>query len=106
MAAVVGCRRQEQKIARMGELAHSMFPGIDSLAFKGAFRLGVREALRNQKMGDWATLCDAPPRLRRRFFRVLLTEALPHLRGIGLNETQIKALSNKLLRENERFLEN
>ncbi len=104
--APVGCKRQEQKIARMGELAHSMFPGIDTLAFKGAFRLGVREALQNQKIGDWATLCDAPPQFRRRFFRVLLNESLPHLRGIGLNEAQIKALTGKLLRENERFLEN
>jgi hypothetical protein len=105
MNSVVGNQRQEEKIARLGTLAHEMFPEFGVLVFKGAFRHGLRDVLRQREIDEWQQVIDQPIPERRRFFHDVLQTSIPRLETIGLTRDQIKTLITQLTKENERYLQ-
>jgi len=104
MNTVIGSPKQETKIAEMGDVAHRLFPHIEAIAFKGAFRFAIREALRQRGGTDWGTVVTMPASARRAFFELILKEATPHLKSMGLDPASIEKLQAKLRSQNEKYL--
>ena len=102
--AVVGSQKQEQKIAEMGLLAHQMYPRVEAMAFKGAFRQGVKEALKNGTFSTWEEVAKQPAPVRRRFFESILEKSTGYLTGQGLTKDEIEKLLDKLKQQNEKYL--
>jgi hypothetical protein len=104
MATVVGSKKQEAKISELGSIANKMFPDIGTMLFKGAFRLGIKAALKKEGMKNWEEVATRVPEVRRKFFHSALEESVPHLKVIGLSENDINKLISLLKMKNEKYL--
>ena len=104
MRAVVGSKKQEEKISELGAIANQMFPNIETMLFKGSFRLGIRSALEKNRIQSWGEIAEQPPLARRKFFKSVLDESLPHLKTIGLSREKAELLISRLKKENEKYL--
>ena len=99
-----GSRLQEEKISDMARLANEMFPEIEELDFKGAVFLAIKVCMEAYHLKQWKDVVKKPPFYRRTFFECILSEAVPHLKAIGLTEEKIEILTEKLKIENEKYL--
>lgn len=102
--AVLGTQKQEEKILEMGEIAHGMSPDISVMNFKGAFRLGVKEALETSGYTDWKDLAQRTKAEKKRFFEQILKGAAPHLSGTGLSEDQVERIFSRLRQKNAEYI--
>lgn len=103
MISVVGNKKQEEKIDRMGEIAHTLFPEIPKINFKGIFRYGIEESLKMNGVEQWSDIAIDKPALRIQFFNTILDSSLERLTRQGLNDNQIKALFDNLKKENFKY---
>lgn len=101
---VAGMNRQEQKIDTMSDIVVSIHPEMSKLSVKGAFRLGLNNALKVAGYDNWKELASKPAAERKRFFSGLLEASLDHLVKIGLPESLRQKVHGELQRENEKFL--
>ena len=104
MTAIVGSKKQEGKITELGMFANQLFPDIETMIFKGAFRYGIRSALEKSRYAAWEEVAGQHPMLRKSFFQSILDESAPHLQNIGLDEKGIEILIRKLKEKNEKYL--
>ncbi len=104
MGPVVGSKRQETKIGELGSLANKIFPHVEVMVFKGAFRLGIKSALEKNRMKNWEEVAKQPPDARRKFFHIALEESVLHLQNIGLTKNEAEKLISALKIKNEKYL--
>lgn len=97
-------KKQEMKINEMGSIAHSMFPEIDAIIFKGSFRLGIRDALENCRFESWNEVSQQPVHVRKRFFESFLRKSIPYLEKTGVNKEAVDSITAELMKENEKYL--
>ncbi len=102
--AVTGNKKQETKITEMGMFTTEMFPNIDILSAKGAFRFGIKSALKNSSYESWQKIAEQPSLERENFFELLLEYSLPYLVNAGISEKQAKELFVQLKIENKKYL--
>jgi len=106
MKAIVGSKKQEKKISEMGAVANKMFPKIETMVFKGSFRLGISAALDLCNLKTWDDVSLQSAHLRKKFFDNFLKESIPYLRKTGVSEDGINDLISKLMKENKKYLTN
>ena len=104
MLPIVGSKKQEDKISELGAFANQLFPGIETMIFKGSFRYGIKSALEKKQYSRWEEVAEQHPMLRKKFFQSILDESIPHLKAIGLYEKDIDILFKKLKEKNEKYL--
>lgn len=102
--AITGNSKQEEKITKMGQVSHEMFPHIDLLSFKGAFRMGINSALKQKGYAKWKELIDKENMEKRAFFYEILKASNEYLLKLGLTEADTKVLYSRLIKNNETFL--
>jgi hypothetical protein len=101
---VIGNKKQETKITEIGTLTTKMFPEVDTLTAKGAFRFGIKNALKDTGYKDWQEVGEQTPSEREIFFETFLEKSLPYLINSGLSEKQAKKLFVQLKKENKKYL--
>lgn len=99
-----GVSRQERKIESMADIVTGLCPEMPRISVKGAFRLGINEALINSGYSNWKDLAEKPLQTKQKFFNDLLNSSLPHLLKIGLPRHLEQRVRTGLSKENERFL--
>jgi len=104
MGAIVGSRKQEEKISELGALANRIFPDYETMLFKGSFRYGVRSALEKSRFQNWEEVSKQSAMTRSVFFQSVLDESFPHLKKMGLSEEDTSNLICKLKKENKKYL--
>ena len=104
MAAVIGNLKQEEKISKMGLIAHEMFTDKPLIIFKGIFRYGVESALAEHGYENWAVVAEKPSIDRKRFYESILNHSKKRLHANGLDESQIVSLFDKLRKANDSYL--
>jgi hypothetical protein len=87
--AVYGNSVQEERLNRMGEAAHSVFPEISVIAFKGTFRYAIDYALHRHDLEDWEMISGRDPREKEAFFESVLGLAAERLKKQSVNDEQI-----------------
>ncbi len=102
--AIVGNKKQETKFEEMGNIAHAMYPNIDTLVFKGAFRYGVKAVLEKSPYQSWDEVANQPSSVRKRFFNYIVDASIPHLQKLGLSGQEIDNLVDRLKKENVKYL--
>lgn len=101
---VSGVTKQEKKIESLTDIVLSIDPGMNKLSVKGAFRLGIKEALKTKGYTNWKDLADKSIPLKKAFFNGLLDSTLPHLLRMGLSSKLQQKVRSKLSKENDLFL--
>jgi len=99
----VGSEKQEKKLTEFAKLAKQLFPNVNELSVKGAFRFGARAAIKKFNFSSWEDMAKQPASMRRKFFDELLKEARPYLINIIGNE-KIDDFIEKVKAENEKYL--
>ena len=100
---IVGSEKQEKKLAEFARLAKQLFPDINELSVKGAFRFGAKVALEKFNFSSWQDMAKQPASVRRKFFKILLQEARPYLINI-VGEENVDDFIEKVKVENEKYL--
>lgn len=100
----LGAARQEKKITEFSQIANAKFPDVEVMTFKGAFRAGAVSAVEKSQFDTWAEVASQPSEIRRNFLRNVLEESKPHLRTL-IGEEYLQPLLDKLLKENEKYLQ-
>ena len=101
--ATIGSEKQERKLNEFAKLAKSIFPDINELAIKGAFRKGANAAIKKSHLSNWKEMANEPVSVRRKFFNSLLQEARPNLIGI-IGKDNVDDFIEKVRVENEKYL--
>ena len=101
--ATIGSEKQERKLAEFAKLAKSLFPHINELAVKGAFRQGANAAIEKSDVSTWKEMAEQPSKVRRKFFNSLLQESRPQLIGI-IGKENVDVFLEKVKVENEKYL--
>ncbi|MEF8943235.1 MAG: trimethylamine methyltransferase family protein [Desulfohalobiaceae bacterium] len=100
----IGVTRQEKKITKLSQLANTEFPDIGVMTFKGVFRSGAMSAVGKSQFNSWEEVASEPPDTRREFFKSLLEESRAQLEQL-IGKENVPSLLEKLLEENERYLQ-
>lgn len=95
MTKITGNRKQEEKISEMGNIAHTLFPDVSTIAFKGVFRYGIEKALDDRHLENWDRVAAENPETRSQFFKSILNNSIQRLGKIGLDNQQIDTLVKK-----------
>lgn len=106
MEIIIGSKKQEMKISEIGGIANKMFPDIETMVFKGSFRLGIRSALKNSRYKSWDEVSLQPAEIREKFFKDFLNESVPYLKKTGVSENGINVLISELMKKNKKYLIN
>lgn len=101
-----GVNKQEQKIEAMADLLSELHSGTNKLSLKGAFRLGIKDALTKQGFNNWKELAGKPITTKKMFFNTLLDKSMVHLLRMGFPKKLEKEARNVLIKENDKFLRN
>jgi len=101
--ATIGAKKQEEKISKLAKAAKSIFPDIDEMSIKGAFRYGAKSAIEKSRFSKWAEIVELPESERRKFFDSLIQEARLHFESM-LNKADVDQLVKKLKAENEKYI--
>jgi len=101
--ATIGSKKQEKKIAEFAKLAKKLYPDINELAIKGAFRYGAKAAIEKSRFSKWEEVAEQPATVRKKFFNLLMQESRTHLINI-IGEGKVDDFIEKLKAENEKYL--
>ena len=104
-SSIVGNKTQEEKIEEMAELAHELFPHIKVISFKGAFRFGVKQALKELGYENWKDIYKKNTEVRIKFFETALKFSENPLKGFKLSHSDIENLKIVLEEDNKKFIE-
>ncbi len=102
--AVTGNKKQETKITEMGMFTTDMFPNIDIISAKGAFRFGIKSALKNSSYKNWKEIAERTSFEREKFFETLVENSLPYLINAELSKKQTKKIFVEIKKENKKYL--
>lgn len=102
--AVIGTQKQEEKILEMGNIAHELAPKVSVMNFKGAFRLGIKQALKQSGNAQWKDLSQKSNLEKKQFFDQILNESKPHLIRSGLSEQEVEKICVALKKKNDEYL--
>lgn len=94
----VGTSEQEDRLAKMAEVAHEMASDVEPIAFKGLFRFAIDSAVKTHGLGSWTEMSARGQAEKTRFFEDVLTAAKGRMLSFGLSVAQEAALE-KILRE-------
>jgi len=101
--ATIGSKKQEKKISELSRIANEIFPDVPVASFKGAFRLGAKEAVEKSRFESWEEVVKEPADIRRTFFESLLNEAASYFIKL-VGKENVDSLIEKLKAENEKYL--
>ena len=101
---VLGTQKQEEKIQEMGNIAHELAPNVTVMNYKGAFRLGIRDALKKNGYSDWKELAQKTKPEKQAFFKQILENSKPRLTSSGLDTEKIKIIYTALTLKNNEYL--
>ncbi|SKA73817.1 hypothetical protein SAMN02745704_00535 [Paucidesulfovibrio gracilis DSM 16080] len=101
---VAGMRRQEEKIESLANIVVELRPEMEKLSVKGAFRLGLNDALKECDYSAWKDLAERPRSEREHFSGRLLENALHHLQKMGLPDELVNPARERLQQANAVFL--
>jgi|GEM_PF-1259021 len=101
----MGAEMQEKKITELSQIANADFPDVGVMTFKGVFRSGAMSAVAKSQFDTWEEVAEQPPDTRRNFFKTLLEESKPQLKQL-VGEESVQPLLDKLINENEKYLQN
>ena len=104
MSFIIGSKKQEEKITKMGTIAHELFDKTDVIVFKGIFRYGVSSAMTEQGYTKWNDVAIQQRESRERFFESVLNHSIKRLKETGIDEKQIELLFHRLRKENLSYL--
>ncbi len=100
----IGSKKQEDKVAYLGNVAKQLFPEITKDSFEDAFRHGVDIALIEHGYKQWGDVISEQPLTRKHFFDSILSGSKAYLLRTGLNGEQVSVLLLKLSKKNRRYL--
>lgn len=99
-----GVGKQERKIESMAEIVMGIHPEMTRISVKGAFRLGINDALKNSGYASWKEVADKSLPEKRNFFNGLLESSVKHLLKIGFPQEKAQQAKTSLMQANDRFL--
>lgn len=100
----IGAAIQEKKITELSQISNADFPEFSVMTFKGVFRSAAMSAVEKTQFESWAEVASQPSDVRHNFFKKVLEESKPHLRSL-IGEEYLEQLLEKLLKENEKYLQ-
>jgi len=101
---VLGTQKQEEKIQEMGDIAHELVPTVTVMNYKGAFRLGIRNALKKTGNSNWTDLVQKTMTEKQAFFEQILESSKSHLISAGLDIEKINMICTALTRKNNEYI--
>lgn len=101
--AVIGEKKQEEKLKELAKIAKDLFPDVNELAVKGAFRHAAKAAIEKSGFTSWGEVAEKPPSVRKKFFETLLQEAKPHL-AVQLSKENVDEFIKKAKMVNEKYV--